>query len=91
MRPLPGQPILTAATMRDAEEASGETVEALMERAGSALAGAIHEALVFSGLEAGALDVTFLADSDRLTADVQADAVLYQATLTGIDDTEVLG
>ena len=42
MRPLPGQPILTAATMRDAEEASGETVEALMERAGSALAGAIR-------------------------------------------------
>lgn len=29
--------------------------------------------------------------SDRLTADVQADAVLYQATLGGIDDTEVLG
>ena len=29
--------------------------------------------------------------SDRLTADVQADAVLYQATLSGIDDTEVLG
>lgn len=29
--------------------------------------------------------------TDRLTADVQADAVLYQATLSGIDDTEVLG
>ena len=29
--------------------------------------------------------------TDRLTADVQAVAVLYQATLSGIDDTEVLG
>ncbi len=27
----------------------------------------------------------------HLTADDQADAVLYQATLTGVDDTEVLG
>ena len=29
--------------------------------------------------------------TDHLTADVQADAVLYQATLNGLDDTEVLG
>lgn len=29
--------------------------------------------------------------TDRLTADAQADAVLYQSTLSGIDDTEVLG
>lgn len=27
----------------------------------------------------------------HMTADVQADAVLYQATLAGVDDTEVLG
>jgi hypothetical protein len=27
----------------------------------------------------------------HVTADVQADAVLYQASLTGMDDTEVLG
>ena len=27
----------------------------------------------------------------HLTADAQADAVLYQASLTGVDDTEVLG
>ncbi|KMK68657.1 SseB family protein [Puniceibacterium sp. IMCC21224] len=33
-----------------------------------ALARAINEALVFSGIEAGALDVVFLADSDPLTA-----------------------
>ena len=29
--------------------------------------------------------------TDRLTADAQADAVLYQATFSAIDDTEVLG
>lgn len=27
----------------------------------------------------------------HLTADIQADAVLYQSTLAGVDDTEVLG
>lgn len=27
----------------------------------------------------------------HMTANIQADAVLYQATLTGVDDTEVLG
>jgi hypothetical protein len=27
----------------------------------------------------------------HLTADAQADAVLYQASLSGVDDTEVLG
>ena len=42
-----------------------------------ALAGAINEALVFSGLEAGALDVTFLADSDRLTADLARVALRF--------------
>ncbi|PIL15624.1 hypothetical protein P775_25945 [Puniceibacterium antarcticum] len=34
----------------------------------SALARAVNEALVFSGIEAGALDVVFLSDSDPLTA-----------------------
>ncbi|SNR47298.1 SseB family protein [Puniceibacterium sediminis] len=34
----------------------------------AALARAVNEALVFSGIEAGALDVVFLADSDPLTA-----------------------
>ena len=29
--------------------------------------------------------------TSQLTADVRADAVLYQASLAGIDDTEVLG
>jgi hypothetical protein len=36
----------------------------------AALAQAINEALVFSGLEAGALDVTFIADSDPLAAEL---------------------
>lgn len=34
----------------------------------TALAGAVNEALIFSGIEAGALDVLFLRDSDELTA-----------------------
>jgi anti-sigma factor RsiW len=29
--------------------------------------------------------------TSHLTADEQADAILYQATLSGVDDTEVLG
>ncbi|WP_339914825.1 hypothetical protein [uncultured Brevundimonas sp.] len=35
--------------------------------------------------------VVGLTLTTRLTADLQADAVLYQATLAGMDDTEVLG
>ncbi|MBY6164027.1 SseB family protein [Mameliella alba] len=42
-----------------------------------ALAGAINEALVFSGLEAGALDVTFLSDSDSLTAELARVALRF--------------
>ncbi|MDU8912712.1 SseB family protein [Aestuariicoccus sp. MJ-SS9] len=34
----------------------------------AALAGAVNEALVFSGIEAGALDVVFLRDSDPMAA-----------------------
>ena len=43
----------------------------------TALAGAINEALVFSGLEAGALDVTFLADGDPLTAELARVALRF--------------
>lgn len=32
-----------------------------------------------------------LSLTTHMTADIQADAVLYQATLGGVDDTEVLG
>tara|TARA_R110002167_G_scaffold23011_9_gene81890 strand:- start:5214 stop:5639 length:426 start_codon:yes stop_codon:yes gene_type:complete len=32
-----------------------------------------------------------LSLTTHMTADIQADAVLYQATLAGVDDTEVLG
>ncbi|KUF09704.1 SseB family protein [Pseudoponticoccus marisrubri] len=42
-----------------------------------ALAGAIREALVFSGLEAGALDVAFLSDSDPLTAELARVALRF--------------
>ncbi len=42
-----------------------------------ALARAINEALVFSGLDAGALDVTFLADSDPMTAEVARVAIRF--------------
>lgn len=42
-----------------------------------ALANAINEALVFSGLEAGALDVTFLSDSDPLTAELARVALRF--------------
>ncbi len=35
--------------------------------------------------------VAGLSLTTHITADVQADAVLYQATLAGIDDTEFLG
>jgi hypothetical protein len=42
-----------------------------------ALAGAVNEALVFSGLEAGALDVTFLSDTDPLTAELARVALRF--------------
>ncbi len=42
-----------------------------------ALARAIQEALVFSGLEAGALDVVFLADSDPVTAQLARHALRF--------------
>lgn len=42
-----------------------------------ALAGTINEALVFSGLEAGALDVTFVAESDPLAAELARVALRF--------------
>ena len=43
----------------------------------AALAGAVNEALVFSGLEAGALDVTFLDDTDPLAAELARVALRF--------------
>lgn len=43
----------------------------------AALAGAVNETLVFSGLEAGVLDVTFLADSDPLAASLARVALRF--------------
>lgn len=48
-----------------------------MPGAEAALAGAVNEALVFSGLEAGALDVTFLSDSDPMAADLARVALRF--------------
>lgn len=47
--------------------------------------GAGWAAAACAGVAAGVLMTT------HLTADAQADAVLYQASLSGVDDTEVLG
>lgn len=47
--------------------------------------GAGWAAAACAGVAAGVMMTT------HLTADVQADAVLYQASLMGVDDTEVLG
>ncbi len=48
----------------------------------TALANAIHEALVFSGLEAGSLDVTFVSDSDPLTAELSRVALRFDLPQT---------
>lgn len=55
-----------------------------LDRLGLAF-GAGWAAAACAGVVAGLSLTTYL------TADVQADAVLYQATLAGVDDTEVLG
>jgi hypothetical protein len=47
--------------------------------------GAGWAAAACAGVAAGVIMTT------HLTADAQADAVLYQASLLGVDDTEVLG
>ena len=47
--------------------------------------GAGWAAAACAGVAAGVMMTT------HLTADAQADAVLYQASLMGVDDTEVLG
>ena len=49
------------------------------------LSGAGWAAAACAGVIAGQTMTT------HLTADAQADAVLYQASLSGVDDTEVLG
>ncbi len=47
--------------------------------------GAGGAAAACAGIVAGVMMTTYL------TADAQADAILYQATLLGVDDAEVLG
>ncbi|GAA4220407.1 hypothetical protein GGQ68_000533 [Sagittula marina] len=73
--------LATAAGLADTAWLSGATYEGgakghilgiigAPEGAEPALAGAVQEALVFSGLEAGAIDVTFLSQHDPLAAEL---------------------
>lgn len=55
-----------------------------------ALARAINEALVFSGLEAGALDVTFVPDDDPLAAELARVALRFDLPQPEAARTEVL-
>lgn len=70
-----------------ATAAGGQTVRAgrrWMDRLTLAF-GAGWAAAACAGVVAG------IALTSHLTADARADAVFYQATLTGVDDVEVLG
>ena len=80
-----------SAALRDRVLASALAAGLTPQRAGRALGrlawlfGAGWAAAACAGVVAGA-NLTL-----HLTADEQADAVLYQAALSGVDDTEVLG
>ena len=74
--------VLAAATQASAQ--AGRTGRRWLDRLTLAF-GAGWAAAACAGVVAG----VFVAG--HLTADVRADAVLYQATLNGVDDVEVLG
>lgn len=59
---------LAAVTYDDGSRGHLLGITGAQEGAEGPLARAVNEALVFSGIEAGALDVVFLADSDPVTA-----------------------
>lgn len=59
---------LAAVTYDDGTQGHLLGVTGTRPGAESALARAVNEALVFSGIEAGSLDVVFLADADPMTA-----------------------
>ncbi|QFT48203.1 hypothetical protein FIU97_16590 [Roseivivax sp. THAF40] len=59
---------LAAVTYDDGSRGHLLGITGAKEGAEGPLARAVNEALVFSGIEAGALDVVFLADSDAFTA-----------------------
>lgn len=69
--------VIAAATVRPAHRT-------WMNRLGLAM-GAGWAAAACAGVVAGVIM------TDQFTADAQADAVLYQSMLVGVDDTEVLG
>lgn len=60
------------------------------EGAEHALAGAVQEALVFSGLDAGALDVAFIAQSDPLAAQLARFGLRYDLPEPVQPKTEII-
>lgn len=74
--------VLAAATQASAQ--AGRTGRRWLDRLTLAF-GAGWAAAACAGVVAGVLV------AGHLTADLRADAVLYQATLSGVDDVEVLG
>lgn len=81
------RPLQPSAALRDRVIAAA-TVRSVrktwLSRLGLAM-GAGWAAAACAGVVAG------VVMTGHLTADVRADAVLYQSTLAGVDDTEVLG
>lgn len=70
--------VVSAATVREQRR------KTWLNRLGLAM-GAGWAAAACAGVVAG------VVMTDQFTADARADAVLYQSTLVGVDDTEVLG
>ncbi|WP_299926806.1 SseB family protein [uncultured Pelagimonas sp.] len=68
---------LAAVTYDDGSQGHLLGVTGSVPEAQRALAGAVNEALVFSGLEAGVLDVTFVDDSDILAAELARVALRF--------------
>lgn len=81
------RPLQPSAVLRDRVVAAATVCrphEGWLSRLGLAM-GAGWAAAACAGVVAG------VVMTGHLTADVRADAVLYQSTLAGVDDTEVLG
>jgi hypothetical protein len=65
-------------------------VEDALPGAEAALAKAVSEALVFSGIEAGALDVTFLASGDAALGDIARQALSFDLPAPAVETAQVL-
>lgn len=68
---------LAAVTYDDGSQGHLLGITGAIPDAQRALAGAVNEALVFSGLEAGVLDVTFVEDTDILAAELARVALRF--------------